>query len=477
MIRRTLVSCALIGSLLGSTSCNEIVGARRFEVADGATRFDASGDSGPPDFDAGDCDPIDRETYYLDGDADTNGRDDSSVEACALPPGYANRGGDCDDALDTVYPGASEICDGRDNDCDATIDEGLFGPIGAPFEIVPAGSAGSVSQTAVAAYPGGYLAVSGGVARWLDAAGSPSSDVFDHLFGGVEASGDRFAAIVFPDTSPARGVIASYEQSRTWLNVRAYSANQTGTALGGITVYSAPTDPPFMDVYQMDLVRLGDGIAVLTSFTAGDDDSLLRIGLVDPTTWSAIGSFDEYGINAYNGTLAVNSVPPSALIALAVVNGISVESEMHWMTANTTGISFDPTPALARGSSTHMYLPSAPLGIGDMGDTLMVVDDTTLCLHRVSLPATGGAISLPACPGAITWEPSEMIVRQGVVSVLTGTMFQEEELVPGTGGTPPVSLGIPGGTLPRMAMRDDGGLIVFTQAGALSGLRLGCEPP
>ncbi len=32
--------------------------------------------------------------------------------------------GDCDDSLDTVYPGAPELCDGEDNQCNARIDEG-----------------------------------------------------------------------------------------------------------------------------------------------------------------------------------------------------------------------------------------------------------------------------------------------------------------------------------------------------------------
>ncbi|MCB9291850.1 MAG: T9SS type A sorting domain-containing protein [Lewinellaceae bacterium] len=39
--------------------------------------------------------------------------------------GFSACQGDCDDALDTAFPGAAELCDGLDNDCDGQADEGL----------------------------------------------------------------------------------------------------------------------------------------------------------------------------------------------------------------------------------------------------------------------------------------------------------------------------------------------------------------
>ncbi|WP_166637255.1 HYR domain-containing protein, partial [Algoriphagus boseongensis] len=64
--------------------------------------------------------------FYMDVDGDGFGDVNAeAVYACAAPEGYVTDNSDCDDSDDTVYPGAPEVCDGKDNNCDGTIDEGV----------------------------------------------------------------------------------------------------------------------------------------------------------------------------------------------------------------------------------------------------------------------------------------------------------------------------------------------------------------
>jgi uncharacterized protein (TIGR03382 family) len=72
----------------------------------------------------GDIDESLTTTYYVDSDGDGYGTS-SSTDACTQPSGYATTDDDCDDSDSAVNPGATEVCNSIDDDCDGDTDEGL----------------------------------------------------------------------------------------------------------------------------------------------------------------------------------------------------------------------------------------------------------------------------------------------------------------------------------------------------------------
>ena len=68
-------------------------------------------------------------TWYLDGDGDTYGKATSSKCLC-IPAGQYTAGkvGDCNDVVAVINPGAAEVCNGLDDNCDGVMDpEGASG--------------------------------------------------------------------------------------------------------------------------------------------------------------------------------------------------------------------------------------------------------------------------------------------------------------------------------------------------------------
>lgn len=63
--------------------------------------------------------------WYEDADGDGFGNPAEEIMAEVQPGGYVGNDGDCDDTDDTVYPGAEELEDGLDNNCNGQVDEGF----------------------------------------------------------------------------------------------------------------------------------------------------------------------------------------------------------------------------------------------------------------------------------------------------------------------------------------------------------------
>ena len=61
--------------------------------------------------------------WFADEDGDGWGDASGEIDDCDPPDGYVDRSGDCDDAVAITYPGADEVCDEADNDCDDEVDE------------------------------------------------------------------------------------------------------------------------------------------------------------------------------------------------------------------------------------------------------------------------------------------------------------------------------------------------------------------
>ncbi len=139
LISRMMVLVGLLGVACGKDE----------PTPDGeVTVTDKDGDGFPSDVDCDDdvaeinpsaselCDAIDNDCdgevdeigaeggseFYADFDRDGFGVFAYPILACALPDGYAELSGDCDDFNPDVNPDAVEICNGIDDDCDDSAD-------------------------------------------------------------------------------------------------------------------------------------------------------------------------------------------------------------------------------------------------------------------------------------------------------------------------------------------------------------------
>ena len=137
-------SLSLLLAILLAVGCPD--NTKPIDDTDGTGPVDADGDGFNSDEDCNDgdptvypgaeesCDEIDNDcdgevdegtdqTYYGDVDGDGFGDAGTTIDACAPPSGYVENAEDCDDDDAAQYPGADEVCNDEDDDCDGIIDE------------------------------------------------------------------------------------------------------------------------------------------------------------------------------------------------------------------------------------------------------------------------------------------------------------------------------------------------------------------
>jgi large repetitive protein len=67
---------------------------------------------------------VDVLVWFADADNDGYGSSGNVLSACTAPTGYVDNSDDCNDNNMAVFPGAEEMCNGYDDDCDTLFDEG-----------------------------------------------------------------------------------------------------------------------------------------------------------------------------------------------------------------------------------------------------------------------------------------------------------------------------------------------------------------
>ena len=189
-----------------NTDCDDTLAAVNPEADEVCNGIDDDCDT-----EADEPDAVDAATWYADTDVDGYGDASVAVVACEAPEGHVADDSDCDDALAEVNPGAAEVCNSIDDNCDGITDvvdddgDGyLAGECGGPdcddsdaavnpgatetwYDGVDADCAGDDDDDADA---DGYAAVAAGGTDCDDTAAAVNPGATDAWYDGIDADCD-----------------------------------------------------------------------------------------------------------------------------------------------------------------------------------------------------------------------------------------------------------------------------------------------
>ncbi|MCB9758552.1 MAG: putative metal-binding motif-containing protein [Alphaproteobacteria bacterium] len=303
-----------------------------------------------------------RSDWYDDVDGDGYGDPDAHTAACDAPSGTVADSSDCDDTDPTIHPGAQEVCDLYDNDCDGLTDD------------ADSSVDTSTGQTYYADTDGDSF---GDATNTLQACALPSGYRSDHTdcddtdgdaFPGAAPNDSATACMAdgdgddYGDDNPASGVTAGTDCDDTDATVYPGGDEDGGTGTGAGDGLDNDCDG-----YEDEGLTYGsgaDGALTVTSDTSLDDvgggcAEVTAIGASSVTVddASAFGTGDKaLLINLQGGSAGTSALGAWELLDVASVSGTTVS----FVDAVGRPTERAPTPTSATRTWPSSGCPSSP---------------------------------------------------------------------------------------------------------------------
>ncbi len=180
-----------------------------------------------------------QKTFYRDRDQDGFGDGKSPAQACAAPAGHVADGTDCDDASASVKPGGAEACNGKDDDCDGQIDEGVKATFYRDAD--GDGHGAAATSTAACSAPAGWVAAAtdcdDGNAAVSPSAVEACNHVDDNCSGAVDEGCRSSQAVAVGSFAPLTAAHPLCTQATSYSNsCYAASSRHCQSSYGAFTV-------------------------------------------------------------------------------------------------------------------------------------------------------------------------------------------------------------------------------------------------
>lgn len=253
-------------------------------------------------------------TWYPDDDGDGYGRTNGAQQTCAQPQGSVRQDGDCDDGNRFTNPGAAELCDTFDNNCDTQPEAAGVCANGAPnWAQRRVGASNQEWRSVFSVIPGGV-----GVVGYADARAilSPGSNTFQTTIEGCGKNNSGWNALWVDEANNGRGYFGS---------------------VGGRLVYQDRTNPQCSETHDIDrdvrgLVGIRNGTSLeihgvtLDSGTSGEGSTFIWDG----------GSTLTYGTTRVGNLRDIHGVSRNALFAVGMVDPfpLPIESRIYRFSAS-----------------------------------------------------------------------------------------------------------------------------------------------